>query len=230
MRGHAEDVQVAVADFEYEQDVEPPQRHRAVDLEEVDGQHAGGLGAQELQPTRIGVSRWRRWDPVALQDPTDRRGADAVTEFEQLALDPAVPPARVLPRHTLYQRGEDVVDRWPSGPVRVGPSPAYEVAVPAQDGARGDQAVAPQVLGQPPGEGGEDRPVGPVEAWSRVGARPRSLPAPPNDLPSRRADLTATRAPPAPDTTQRSGEGHPVGFHNLAVACDQRFQAAGCSR
>ena len=53
--GHAEDVQVAVADLEHEQDVEPPQRHRAVDVEEVDGQHAGGLRAQEPSPTRIGV-------------------------------------------------------------------------------------------------------------------------------------------------------------------------------
>ena len=38
MRGHAQDVQVAVADLEHEQDVEPPQRHRAVDVEEVDSQ------------------------------------------------------------------------------------------------------------------------------------------------------------------------------------------------
>ena len=48
MRGHAEDVKVAVADLEYEQDVEPAQRHRTVDVENVDGQHAGGLRAQEL--------------------------------------------------------------------------------------------------------------------------------------------------------------------------------------
>jgi hypothetical protein len=57
MRGHAEDVQGAVADFEYEQDVEPPQRHRAVDVEEVDGEHAGGLGAQELPPEPVKVRR-----------------------------------------------------------------------------------------------------------------------------------------------------------------------------
>jgi hypothetical protein len=38
-------MQVAVADLEREQDVDPPQRHRAVDVEEVDGQHRGGLGA-----------------------------------------------------------------------------------------------------------------------------------------------------------------------------------------
>jgi hypothetical protein len=62
-------------------------------MEEVDGQHAGGLRAQELTPAGVGVPGWRRWDPVALQDPTDRGGADAVAEFEQLALDPAVSPA-----------------------------------------------------------------------------------------------------------------------------------------
>ena len=45
MSGHAQDVQVAVTDLEREQDVEPPQRYRAVDVEEVDREHAGGLGA-----------------------------------------------------------------------------------------------------------------------------------------------------------------------------------------
>ncbi len=35
VRGHAQDVQVAVADLECEQDVEPPQLDRAVDVEEV---------------------------------------------------------------------------------------------------------------------------------------------------------------------------------------------------
>ena len=112
----------------------------------------------------------RRWDAVALQDPPDRRGADAVAEFEQLALDPHVPPARVLPRHPHHQGGEDVVDRWPSGPVRVGPSSADEAAMPAQDRVRGDQAMATQRSGQPPHEGGEHGPVRPVQAWSWVGA------------------------------------------------------------
>jgi hypothetical protein len=43
--GHAQNVQVAVADLEHEQDVEPSERHRAVDVEEVHREHAGGLGA-----------------------------------------------------------------------------------------------------------------------------------------------------------------------------------------
>ncbi len=42
--------------------------------------------------------------------------------------------------------------------------------MPTQDGAWGDQAVAPKCSGQPPDQGGEHGPVGPVQAWSRVGA------------------------------------------------------------
>src|SRR4051812_42102668 len=53
--GHAEDVQVAVSDLEHEQHVQPPQRERAVDVEEVDREHAASLGAQELPPTGVGV-------------------------------------------------------------------------------------------------------------------------------------------------------------------------------
>jgi integrase len=51
---------------------------------------------------------------MALDDPPDRRGAETVAEFEQLALDPAVFPARVLRRHLSDQRGEHFVDRWSS--------------------------------------------------------------------------------------------------------------------
>jgi len=114
----------------------------------ANGQHAGGLRAQELPPTRIGVLErcWR--DPVAAQDPPDRRGADSVAELEQLALNPAVAPARVLPRHMLHQRGDDVVDGWSSGTVQ-GPLFAHEMAMPVQDGVRSDQAMPPQCLGQP---------------------------------------------------------------------------------
>jgi hypothetical protein len=89
MAGHAEDVQVAVADLEGEQDIEPLQRG-AVDVEEVHSQHRGGLGAQELASAHVGGPRRRRCDPVAAQDPADRRGADAVAEFEQFVLNPAV--------------------------------------------------------------------------------------------------------------------------------------------
>ena len=55
VRGDAQDVQRAVADLDHEQDVVASQGHRAVGVEEVDGQHAGGSGAQELPPTGVAV-------------------------------------------------------------------------------------------------------------------------------------------------------------------------------
>jgi hypothetical protein len=170
MPGHAQHVQVAIADLEHEQDVEASQGERAVDVEEVDREHAGGLGAQKLPPAGVGVPDRRWWDPVALQDPPDRRGAHAMAELEQLALEPHIPPARVLPRHPHHQRGEDVVDRWPSGPVGIGPSSADEASMPTQDRVRGDHAMATQCSGQPPDERGEDRPVRPIQARSWGGA------------------------------------------------------------
>jgi hypothetical protein len=67
MCGHAQHVQVAVADLEREQHVEASQRERAVDVEEVDCEHADGLGAQELSPAGVGVPDRRWWDAVSLE-------------------------------------------------------------------------------------------------------------------------------------------------------------------
>jgi hypothetical protein len=44
----------------------------------------------------------------------------------------------------------------------------HQAAVPPQDRARGDQATAPQRSGQPPDQGGEDGPIGPVQSRPRV--------------------------------------------------------------
>jgi hypothetical protein len=41
-------------------------------------------------------------------------------------------------------------------------------------GSRGDQATAPQDRRQPPDQGGKDRSVGPIRAWSRVRSVRRS--------------------------------------------------------
>src|SRR6185312_7472343 len=68
MPGHTQHVQVAVADLERERDVEPSQRERAVDVEEVHCEHAGGLCAEEPSPTGVGIPDRCRWDPVAFQD------------------------------------------------------------------------------------------------------------------------------------------------------------------
>jgi hypothetical protein len=42
--------------------------------------------------------------------------------------------------------------------------------MPAQDGVRGDEAMAAQRSEKPPDEGSEHCPVCPVQAWSWVGA------------------------------------------------------------
>src|SRR5688572_8142041 len=47
MAGYPEDVHGPVADLEGEEDVDPFQGDRAVDVEEVPGQHGRGLRAQE---------------------------------------------------------------------------------------------------------------------------------------------------------------------------------------
>jgi hypothetical protein len=139
-------------------------------VEEVDREHAGRLRAQELSPTGVGAPHRRRWDPVTLEDAPDRGGADAVAELEQLALEPHVPPARVLPRHPHHQGDQDLVDRWPPGSFGVGPSSADEAAMPAQDRVRPDQTMGSQCSGQPSDERGEHGSVRPVQAWPGVGA------------------------------------------------------------
>ncbi len=92
---------------------------------------------QELPPRGVGVPlrRWR--DVQGLQDPADGRRADAVAELEQFALDPLIAPAVILGGEPLDQHGDIGVDRRPSRPMRVGPFPGDETAMPAQDGAGG---------------------------------------------------------------------------------------------
>ena len=170
MRGHPEDVHVAAADLHHEQAVQAAERHRAVHVEEIDGQHRRGLRVQELPPVRIGVPFRRGRDPQRLEDPADRGRADPMAELEQLALDPLVAPAVILAGEPPDQHGDLGADRRPSRPVRIGPLAGGEAAVPAKHGTRGDQPVGPQALGQEPDQRGEDRAVGPVQPGPRSGA------------------------------------------------------------
>ena len=100
-----------------------------------------------------------------------RRTVEAPTrmpEAEQLALDPLVAPARVLPRHLLDQHREPGIDRRPAAAVGIGPPPADQPPVPAQQRVRRHQPAHPQRPGEQPGQGGEHRPVGPVQLRLRV--------------------------------------------------------------
>ena len=65
MCGYAQDMQVAVADLEHEQHVEAPQRDRAVDVEEVDRQHAGGPVGRSDTVAELGQGRFHRPQQLA---------------------------------------------------------------------------------------------------------------------------------------------------------------------
>ncbi len=86
------------------------------------------------------------------------------------SMDPLVAPGVVLGGEPGDERGELRADRRPSGLVRVGPFAGDEAAVPAQDGAGGDEPVRSQPGRQEPDQRGEDRPVGPVELRPGIGA------------------------------------------------------------
>ena len=81
---------------------------------------------------------------------------------------PLVAPAWVLPRHLLDQHHDFSADRRPTAAVRAGPPPADQPPVPAQQRVRGHQAAHPQRPWEQPGQGGEHRPVGPVQPRFRV--------------------------------------------------------------
>ena len=170
MGGDPEDVHVPALDLDDEQAVQALQRQRAVDMEEIGGEHARRLSAQELPPGRVGLPFRRGRDLQGLEDPADGGGADPVAELEQFTLDPLVSPAVILAGELPDQHYDLRADRRTARPVRVGPLPGDEAAVPPKHGPRGDQPVRPQACGQEPDQRGEDRAVGPVEAWPGLGA------------------------------------------------------------
>src|SRR5246127_1691927 len=92
-----------------------------------------------------------------------------VRELEQLALDPLVSPAVVLGGELLDEGGDLGADRRPSCPVGADPLAGDQAAVPAQDGAGGDQPVRSQPCWQEPDQRGEDCAVGPVEPGPGTG-------------------------------------------------------------
>jgi hypothetical protein len=163
-------VHVTGADLHDEQAVQALEGHRAVHMEEVGGQHGRCLDAQELPPGRVSLPFRRRGKLQGLEDPADRRCADPVAELEQLPLNSLVSPAAVLGGELLDQRGDLGADWRPSFPVRVGPFPGDQPAVPPKDSARGDQAVHPQPSRQAPDQRGKDGAIAPVQPGPGIGA------------------------------------------------------------
>src|ERR1019366_1224621 len=108
-------------------------------------------------------------DPQRPEDAADGGCADPVAELEQLALDPLVSPAVVFGGEPPGERSDLCADGWPASPVRVGPLPGDQAAVPPEYGPGCHQPVGPQPGWQDPDQGGEDRAVGPVQPGPRTG-------------------------------------------------------------
>jgi hypothetical protein len=117
-------------------------------VEEIGGEHRRGLGVQELAPRRVGVALRRRGNPLGLQDPADRGGADPVAELEQLALDPPDPQLLFSVARRSMSAAVSALTGGRPRAVRVGLLLCDQAAVPAQDGAGRDQPVRPQLMWQ----------------------------------------------------------------------------------
>jgi hypothetical protein len=127
------------------------------------------LRSQELRPARPSSS-WCGIDPGRLQDLPDGGGADPVAKAGQLAVDPAIPPGRVLSGQAHDQGAQPAGNGWPTGSGgRCGPAAGDKLSVPAQDRRRGDEQPEATVHGEQPSERGDQGSVGPAEPWWSVG-------------------------------------------------------------
>ena len=88
------EVYPATAVLDHHQDVEAAQED-GVDVGEVDGEDRVSLCGEELSPGWAGASRGGI-DARSLEDLPDGGGGDLVAEADQLAVDAAVAPGRVL--------------------------------------------------------------------------------------------------------------------------------------
>jgi len=91
-------------------------------------------------------------------------GRDRVPEAGELAADPPAAPGRVVAGHLHREPADRRAGARPSGrPVPAGPAAPLQLGVPAQERARGDDQgqLAAARGGEPPGQGGQDRAVGP---------------------------------------------------------------------
>ena len=135
-------------------------------MEEVGGHNALGLGGEELGPGGA-LTSGCRWETVPTQHHGDARLRHGDVEFLELADDPEVAPAGVLPSESADQLDGLVgKSRSSRSAVRVGPAPADHRTVPTEDGLRRDQERTPELARHETGEEGDNGTVGPGEAWT----------------------------------------------------------------
>ena len=103
--------------------------------EEVRRHQRRPMRLHKRSPRRRLLPAW--WNSVGVQDPCDGRAADAVAHVLQCALNPCVPPGRILRRHPNHQRSEMCLQaRRMAAAGTIGPFARHQLAVPSQDGIR----------------------------------------------------------------------------------------------
>src|SRR5207342_3587333 len=73
-----------------------------------------------------------RIDAGPAEDGPDGAGTDAVAQSAQLAMNSAVAPGRILPGQSRHQASDLRGDRWPAASAHIGPAPADQIPMPAQ--------------------------------------------------------------------------------------------------
>jgi hypothetical protein len=108
-----------------------------------------------------------------VKDLPDGGGPDLVAESGEFAVDAAVSPGRVLRSQAQDQAAEAGGDGGSTESARLaGPAAGDQLAVPAQDGGRGDDEQPEASSGrEQSGEGGDQGAIGPAH----LGARRASL-------------------------------------------------------
>jgi hypothetical protein len=99
--------------------------------------------------------------PAFLQDLPDRRWRQLAAEADEFAMDAPVSPAVVLSGHPQDQGTQFGGLRWSSWRAGLSPSAGDQVAMPAQQGPRGDQQTQPPLFGQQPCQRGGQGAFGP---------------------------------------------------------------------
>ena len=135
--------------------------------------------ADELGPGALAAPRRRRQAMAAQHSANGQVGA-TMAQLQQLTLDPAIAPARILPG----QAQDQLVEL--TGPSSIGvrrtasisrPLTTDQLTMPAEEGLRADEQSGPDWARQNPAQGGEQEAVGglPASAADLVFENPELL-------------------------------------------------------
>ena len=178
MARHPKDMNSPRPDLKDKEHVDPAQQH-GIDGEEITGQHRLRLRPAELPPRRSATPRrWIQSRPA--QDVPHCCWRHAIAQADQLTVDTAVTPRRVLPGkpdHELADHCSDsraTADRLPLR--REGPVPNDQLPVLAQLRLWRHDPHPQQFPREQPNQCGEHQPI------LRLQPRPIHLPAQHRDL------------------------------------------------